>query len=119
MTKNNSWIEGQAVLIIFANYGIGWSGSILDSGFDSVSVGHENTATIFGILEKNMTKDPPDRIDKENFICERGGSYSVTVQTDDELISYFGAAVVQYGRMLDLGITDQDYGVISFTGECA
>ena len=110
MTKDDSWIEGQATLVVFADYEVGWSGSILDSGFDSRSVGAIDTSTFENYSE---------RIDKINFICEKAGTYSVVVQADKVNMSFFGAVILEDGKMLDLAFMDQDYGILSFTGNCA
>jgi hypothetical protein len=56
--------------------------------------------------------------DKISFVCSQGGKYSLVIQLEDDS-SFLGLAVIQYGKLLDLGSTGESFGLVSLAGACA
>lgn len=92
--ENN--IPGEAVLIIHSD--TEWSGSILDTNFDS--------ATIDG--------SGPDKI---QFPCINGGTYSLAFQKQTDY-GYLSLFLLQEGDAIDMKFTTADSGMVSLSGTC-
>jgi hypothetical protein len=93
---------GYATLLVFAqgpydNPG-GRSGSILDSGIDSATIG-------------GRAGD-----EKIPFLCTSGGIYSLNIQQDDT--GTLQLAVIKDGKLLDSGQTTHQYGIVYLAGQC-
>jgi hypothetical protein len=92
---------GYATLLVFAqgpyDNPAGWSGSILDTGTDSATIGGRGD-------------------DKIPLLCETGGIYSLNIQQDDT--GLLQLAVIKEGKLLDSGQTAQQYGIVSLAGQC-
>jgi hypothetical protein len=84
-----------AFLLIYSNSS--WSGSILDSGFDS------STKTDSGDMAFP-------------FACSPGGIYSLSFQNQNE-IGFLNLKAVNQGNILDQHSTTAPYGVVSLSGK--
>jgi len=89
-------IHGVAVLVIHSD--TEWSGSILDTNFDS--------ATIDGSGH-----------DKIQFPCISGGVYSMGFQKQTDY-GYLSLFLIQEGDAIDMKFTIADYGMVSLSGTC-
>ena len=92
----NNNIPGEAVLIIHSD--TEWSGSILDTNFDSAIIdgsGH----------------------DKIQFPCISRGVYSMAFQKQTDY-GYLFLFLIQEGDAIDMKFTTNDYGMVSLSGTC-
>lgn len=101
MIANVNAASGTATVVIKSNRA--WSGSIMDSGFDS--------ATRDGSGDDSIPID-----------CSQSmKTYSLAIQKQDEyeqMPGYLIISVVQDGVTLDSGSTNAMYGMVTLAGNC-
>ena len=101
IATNVNAASGTATVVIKSNKP--WSGSIMDSGFDS--------ATRAGSGDSSISID-----------CSQSMKiYSLAIQKQDEYdrpSGYLTVSVVQDGVTLDTGSTNAMYGMVTLAGNC-
>ena len=99
--ENVNAASGTATVVIKSNKP--WSGSIMDSGFDSATRAGTGDTTIVMDCSQSMK------------------IYSLAIQKQDEYdrpSGYLTVSVVQDGVTLDSGSTNAMYGVVTLAGNC-
>lgn len=98
---NVNGASGTATVVIKSNRA--WSGSIMDSGFDSATREGSGDTTIIMDCSQSMK------------------IYSLAIQKQDEYdrpSGYLTVSVVQDGVTLDSGSTNAMYGMVTLAGNC-
>jgi hypothetical protein len=121
LQMDSNKIKDQAILLIYSN--AYWSGNILDSGKDSVTISgsdglittfqctkggtYVNTFQLTNPVESRFDTvfDKMDRLSDELRISKQGGSFLTL-------------AIIQDGKLLDKKTTITEYGVVSLSGQC-
>lgn len=99
--ENVNAASGTATVVIKSNKP--WSGSIMDSGFDSATREGTGDTTIVMDCSQSMK------------------IYSLAIQKQDEYdrpAGYLTVSVVQDGVTLDSGSTNAMYGMVTLAGNC-
>lgn len=96
LSNPSNKISDHAVLLIYSD--TSWSGSILDSGFDSATRDGSGDAKI-------------------PILCQSYGIYSLVLQKQSSS-GYLLAAIIQDGKLLDAKSTSAEYGLVSLSGNC-
>jgi len=90
-------ILDKAIVLIYSD--TSWSGSIMDSSFDSATQDGDGNSKI--IIQ-----------------CNNDGFYSLAIQKQTDH-GYLSVSVIQDGKVLDSKATSGQYGVVSLAGNCA